>query len=130
VGQEITLFYSAEEAWFWFIAAHQAGRDGARIRANEGVYKRPCEPSDILKICERLHRHRRLDMNHFRVMKHYGMRMVAPDDTHAREMLASRLWCEAMEILEEVLIAKDIVYPKLSAEIIDFELKRQAVQSW
>jgi len=126
----VTLFHSAEEAWFWFIAATQATKDGARIRANEGLYKRPCEPSDILKICERLRRHRRLDMNHFRVMRHYGLRMVAPDSTHAREVFASRLWDDAMEILEEVLIAKDIVMPKISAEIIDFNMRRQGVPSW
>jgi hypothetical protein len=87
----ITLFDTAEEAWFWFMASYDARQAGARIKANEGLYKRPCEPSDILKICERLRRHRRLDMNHFRVLRHYGQRMIAPDPTRVKEVLSSRL---------------------------------------
>lgn len=127
----ITLFASAEEAWFWFIQAQKARQSGAKISANQGTIIRPCEPADILKILHRLQRHRRLDMNHFRVMRHYGDRMLAPDPYHAREMTASSLWGEAMEILEDVLIAKDIVMPRLPCEIIDFNAKRQeASRTW
>ncbi len=130
MGEEITLFDSVEDAWFWFIQANDARQDGARIAANLGVYKRPCEPSDILKILERLRRHRRLDMHHFRVLRHYGERMVAPDKTRSREVLAARLWAEAMDVLNDVFIAKDIVRPNLSAEIINFQMKREAMQQW
>lgn len=130
IGDEITLFKDAEEAWFWFIQAYDARQDGARITAHQGLYKRPCEPSDILKICERLRRHRRLDMNHFRIMRHYGQRMMAPDPSITKERFAHRLWIEAMDILGEVLVAKDICYPSLSAEIIDFKMKQEAMQSW
>ena len=128
--EDITLFDSAEEAWFWFMQANNARQDGARIVANLGLYKRPCEPSDILKILERLRRHRRLDMHHFRVMRHYGERMMAPDPTRPREAMAARLWAEAMDILGDVLIAKDIVRPNLSAEIIYFHARREAMQQW
>ena len=127
---EIIPFYSAEEAWFWFIQANSARLDGARVTANQGLYKRPCEPNDILKILERLQRHRRLSMHHFRVMKYYGDRMLAPDPERVREVIASGLWCEAMEILEEVLIKKGIVRTRLSAEIIDFQSRRQVAASW
>jgi len=128
--QEITLFQDVEEAWFWFMQAYDARQDGARIIANQGLYKRPCEPSDILKICERLRRHRRLDMNHFRIMRHYGQRQLAPDPTRLKEKTSFRIWFEAMKILGDVLVAKDICYPSLSAEIIDFTLRREAIQSW
>ncbi len=127
---EITLFQNTEEAWFWFIQAYDARQSGARITANLGLYKRPCEPSDILKICERLRRHRRLDMNHFRVMRHYGQRMIAPDASRPNEAMSARLWDEAMDILGDVLIAKKIVYPFMSAEIINFSDHREAMQSW
>jgi hypothetical protein len=130
MGEEITLFDSAEEAWFWFMQANGARQDGARIAANLGLYKRPCEPSDILKILERLRRHRRLDMHHFRVMRHYGDRMIAPEPDRPREAIAARLWAEAMDILNDVLIAKDIVRPNLSAEIIHFQSRREAMQQW
>lgn len=130
MGVNITLFTSAEEAWFWFMQANKARQDGARQSANQGDVIRPCEPSDIFKILERLRRHRRLDMHHFRVMRHYGDRMVAPDPYHAREWHASTLWREAMHVLGDVLIAKDIVLPSLSAEIIDFQQRREAMSSW
>ncbi len=128
----ITLFDNAEEAWFWFINATTARESGAKIRANEGLYKRPCEPSDIMKILERLHRHRRLDMHHFRVLKHYGLRMIAPDITRAREVLAARLWNEAMDILSDVFISKGIIERSFGAEIIDFPIQNHAMeaQAW
>jgi len=125
-----TPFTNAEEAWFWFIQATKARADGARISANQGAVIRPCDPDDIMKILERLHRHRRLDMNHFRVMNHYGKRMIAPDPYHARESYSALIWKDAMAILSEILIAKNIVLPSLSAEIIDFQTKREAVPSW
>ena len=130
MADNITPFESAEEAWFWFIQATHAKQDGARVRANEGLYKRPCEPTDIFKIIERLHRHRRLTMHHFRILRHYGVRLMAPDITRAKEVLASRMWDEAMEILTEVFISKKIVQRSFSAEIIDFQKKREAVHSW
>jgi len=130
VDTNITLFESAEEAWFWFMQANDARQSGARISANLGLYKRPCEPSDILKILERLRRHRRLDMNHFRILRHYGERMIAPDNIRPREIMAARLWGEAMEILHDVFVAKDIVMPSLSAEIIHFQTRKEAMQSW
>lgn len=130
MGINVTLFSSAEEAWFWFMLSNKARQSGAKQSANQGDVIRPCEPTDILKILERLRRHRRLNMNHFRVMRHYGDRMLAPDPDHAKEWHSSQLWNEAMDILEDVLIAKDIVIPKLSAEIIDFQMRREAVPTW
>ena len=130
MNSNITLFDSAEEVWFWFIAANEARRDGAKIVANQGLYKRPCEPSDVLKICERLYRHRRLDINHFRVLRHYGLRAISPDGDRPKEVLSFRLWGEAMDILEDVFISKGIVYPRLSAEVINFQERREAMLSW
>jgi hypothetical protein len=127
---DITPFYSAEEAWFWFIQANSARQTGARVVANAGLYRRPCEPSDIFKIIERLRRHRRLDMHHFRVMKHYGERLMAPDSSRAREHIASNLWGEAMEILEEVLINKGIVKGALPTNVINFKERQEAMQTW
>ena len=130
MADEVTLFQSAEEAWFWFIASYDARHEGARIRANEGLYRRPCEPSDILKICERLRRHRRLDMHHFRVLRHYGQRMIAPDPTRAKEVLSARLWEEAMDILNDVFVAKGIVHPFPTAQVIDFQSRMEVAQPW
>lgn len=132
MDHKITPFQTAEEAWFWFMQANQARNDGARMSANAGLVIRPCMPDDILKILTRLHRNRQLDMNHFRVLRHYGQRMMAPDKHRGTEHLAWRLWTDALHIIGEVLIAKDIMRPSLSAEIISFQ-ERKAAQggmSW
>ncbi len=101
-------FESAEEAWFWFIQAQQARSEGASP-ADGSLYPRPCEPIDILKILDRLYRHRRLLRDHLLVLRHYGRRTMAPDPHRVKEMRAHRLWHEALERIEEVLVCKGIV---------------------
>ena len=108
-GLRVESFLNAEEAWFWFIAAMKAREDGARIVAGMGHVPRPCEPVDIYKAVERLYRNRRLLIDHIKILRHYGRRGVAPDQYYAREMIAHRLWREALQILEISLKAKGIV---------------------
>jgi hypothetical protein len=104
-----TPFENAEEAWFWFMLAQQAKNDGARAIAGQALIPRACEPNDILAIVSRLHRQRRLLMDHLRVLRHYGLRRMAPDPRRPREARSWCLWYEAMERLEPVFIAKGIV---------------------
>ncbi|MCB1782396.1 MAG: hypothetical protein KDI13_00220 [Alphaproteobacteria bacterium] len=102
-------FDNVEEAWFWFIAAQGARNDGARFVAGMGRMPRPCEPLDILKTLDRLHRNRVLKMDHLLVLRHYGRRNMPPDPRRIKEMHAYRLWREAMERLEPPLQKKGIV---------------------
>lgn len=102
-------FQDAQEAWFWFISAQQARNDGARFVAGSGAYPRPCEPLDILKVLDRLYRHRRLTRDHFLVMRHYGRRYIAPDPRRVKEVRAFKLWNEAMSRFGEALQAKGII---------------------
>lgn len=102
-------FDSAQEAWFWFVSAQAAKNDGARFVSGAGLYPRPCEPIDILKVLDRLHRNRRLVRDHLLVLRHYGRRHLAPDPTRVKENRAHHLWHEALERIEEVLITKGIV---------------------
>jgi len=104
-----TPFENAEEAWFWFMAANDAKNDGAKFVAGAGLYKRPCEPIDILKVLDRLHRNRRLHRDHLLVLRHYGRRHVAPDPFRAKEKRAHHLWSQALERIEETLVKKGIV---------------------
>lgn len=104
-----TPFTSAEEVWFWFIAAQEARNDGARFSAGAGLLSRPCEPIDILKILDRLYRNRRLLRDHLLVLRHYGRRYMAPDARRIKEVRAASLWNEAMERIESVLEDKGIV---------------------
>ena len=102
-------FDSAEEAWFWFIAAYQARLDGAQIRAGMAKVPRPCEPIDIIRLVDRLYRQRMLLIEHMRVLLHYGKRHHAPDGRRPRETKAEILWQQAMEVLEYNFRAKGIV---------------------
>lgn len=108
-GPHTVPFESAEEAWFWFIQAQQARNDGARFTAGLGLYPRPCEPADILKVLDRLHRNRRLLMEHLLVLRHYGRRKMPPDPQRPKEMRAHTIWKEALERLEPALESKGIV---------------------
>ena len=107
--EETHPFETVEDAWFWFIDANEARNDGARIMAGAGLYIRPCEANDILNILNRLHRNRRLLMDHLRVLRFYGLKGMSPDPYTRREISASKLWDEAMDILEEIFISKGIV---------------------
>ena len=109
VLKDTTPFENAAEAWFWFMAAQDAKNDGAKFTAGAGLYKRPCEPVDILKVLDRLHRNRRLHRDHLLVLRHYGRRHMAPDPFRDKEKRSHYLWKEALERIEGVLVAKGIV---------------------
>ena len=106
---ETIPFSSAEEAWFWFIQAQQAREDGARFKVGAGLYPRPCEPIDILKVLDRLYRKRRITIDHALVLRHYGRRMMPPDRHRVKEMRAYGLWTEALGWMEMILVDKGIV---------------------
>lgn len=105
-------FDTVEEAWFWFIQAQQARNDGARFVMGAGLFPRPCEPTDILRIVDRLYRKRRLLMDHILVLRHYGRRMLPPDPHRIKEGRAYSLWKEALARIEPVLESKGIISRK------------------
>jgi hypothetical protein len=102
-------FASAEEAWFWTMAALTARRDGARITAGKGIALRPCEPDDVIKCLDRLYRQRRIEIAHARIMRIWGERGTAPNPRHTSERGDHRLWAEAVSRLEWPLRVKGIV---------------------
>ena len=109
----VTLFSDAEEAWFWFVRTYMARAGGAKFTAGEGDCVRPCEAIDILKIVDRLYRNCRLSRDQIYVMRHYGIRNMAPDKYHPKEQKSFYLWTEAMEILGEILEDKGIIERKI-----------------
>lgn len=102
-------FESAQDLWFWFIAAQQARNEGARYVSGMGTIARPCEPVDILKILDTLYRKRQLVRDHLLVMRYYGRRHLAPDPNRAKEKRAHRIWIEAFERLEPILEQKGLI---------------------
>ncbi|WP_372616896.1 hypothetical protein [Falsiroseomonas sp.] len=120
-------FASAEEAWFWTMAALIARREGARLSAARGSVIRPCEPDDVVKCLDRLYRQRRIELQHARIMRIWGERGSAPSPRYPSERGDARLWREAMERLDFPLRQKGIVAgvargmtPTEGAEIIPF----------
>lgn len=108
---ETVPFESAEEAWFWFIQAHGARCEGARLTMGMAAVPRPCEPVDILKVVDRLYRQRRLLRDHLHVLAHYGRRLMEPDPRRPKEQRACALWREAMDLMTPLLRAKGIIAP-------------------
>jgi len=108
-GIDSTPFETAEELWFWFIAAQAARNDGARYVSGASVMRRPCEPVDVLKILDDLYRKRRLVRDHLLVLRHYGRRYLSPDPNRAKEVRAYHLWTEALERMEPVLLRKGLI---------------------
>jgi hypothetical protein len=105
-------FESAAETWFWFIKAQEAKNEGARITSGLSLAPRPCEPTDILKILDGLYRNRRLVRDHLLVLRHYGRRQMSPDARRIKEVRAHKLWKEALERMEPILVRKGIVRVK------------------
>ena len=109
LGRSSEPFGSAEEAWFWTMAALVARREGARYTANQGRISRPCEPDDVVKCLDSLYRRRRVDLGHARVLRIWGERRVSPNPAIAHERCDWRLWREAIDRLDWLLRMKGIV---------------------
>ena len=101
-------FHSAEEAWFWTMAALKARHDGVRS-SNPGRINRPCEPDDVVKCLDTLYRRRRIDLVHARILRIWGERGCAPNPAYNSERGDWRLWREALDRLEWPLRVKGIV---------------------
>lgn len=112
--QQAEPFETAQELWIWFLKANEARKSGARYTAGLGSVMRPCEPIDILAIMDRLYRNRILTLDHFRVLRHYGERELAPDPNFPTERRAATLWDEAFEHLEPIFEQKKLIESKLS----------------
>ncbi len=106
---EAVPFETAEAAWFWFVQAQTARNEGAQIVAGAGNCVRPCEPVDIYRELDRLYRGRRLVIDHIKVLRHYGMRLLSPDPRHPKEARAYTIWIEALDRLGDALKSKGIV---------------------
>ena len=102
-------FRSAEEAWFWTMAALAARRDGARFSANLGRLSRPCEPDDVVKCLDGLYSRRRIGLDHARVLRVWGDRQISPNPSCVGESRDWCLWREALGRLEWPLRVKGIV---------------------
>ncbi len=106
-GVRAEPFGSAEQAWFWTLAALAARREGSHT-GGPGI-PRPCEPDDVVKCLDQLYRRRRIDLVHARILRIWGERGTAPNPAYPLERSDSRLWREALDRLEWSLRVKGIV---------------------
>lgn len=101
-------FETAEQAWFWFIRAQKARRDGQRFDGGGGMV-RPCEADDIYLVALNLVRAGVLRVMHLRTLLDFGGRERAPDARVRVESAAARLWDEALDRMTTVLRRKGIL---------------------
>ena len=106
-GRNEVPFQTAEQAWYWTMATLAARRDGSRGGARQVA--RPCDPDDVIRCLDRLYRHRRIDLQHARVLRVWGERQRAPDAQYASERRDSVIWNEALARLDWPLRMKGIV---------------------
>ncbi len=106
--QAAQCFQSAEEAWFWFIRAQRARREGLR-HAGSGLMVRPCESDDVYLAAVHLMRAGVIGKAHLRVLLTYGGKDRPPDPRVRDEAWAARLWDEALDRMTTVLRRKGIV---------------------
>jgi hypothetical protein len=101
-------FSSPAAAWFWAMRGLQARRDGAAWGVSN---KAPAgaEIDDVVKVLDRLYRQRRITLEHARILRIYGERGTAPNESATAERNDARLWREAMERMELPLQCKGIV---------------------
>ena len=107
-------FNTAEDAWFWTIAALDARRHGAKSRP-AGVAPRPCDPDDVVKCLDQLYRQRRIDLVHAAVLHRWGVLSYAPRQSVPSERADAILWREAMDRLGAALRAKGVVVQREKA---------------
>lgn len=105
----IQPFHSAEEAWFWTMAALKARREGSRSIVDTGKVSRPCSPDDVVRCLDTLYRRRRIDLVHARILRIWGERQIAPNPGIGSERCDWRLWREALDRLDWPLRVKGIV---------------------
>ncbi len=118
---EVTLFASAEQAWFWFVRCQAARIDGARVVADIGAVTRPCDPDDIYNAVTRLWRGGVIGQAHLQVLEYYGLVERLPDRRVAAESRKADLWDEAMLALRDVLVRRGIVDPDGAEAVPDSE---------
>lgn len=104
-----TPFTDGEEAFFYMVTCQKYKSEGARVSGGHGLYQRPAHPDDIRIVIERLYRNRELTIDHINILKHYGVRMLRPDDGRDKEKRAAMLWDEAMQIIGDALKKKGVV---------------------
>ena len=101
-------FGDAAQAWFWTLGALAARRDGTSRGGGTGI-RRPCDPDDVIRALDLLHRRGGIDLSHARVLRRWGERGRSPESSREAEQADALLWSEALERLEGLLRAKGIV---------------------
>ncbi len=107
-------FADAAEAWFWTLNALAARHGGSNSGGGGRGLPRPCDPDDVIRALDLLHRRGGIGLDHARVLRHWGERGVVPNPASPRQRAEAALWAEAMERLEGLLRAKGIVGREIS----------------
>lgn len=100
----VAHYRDAEDAFFAMVDRQR--HEGCRTA---GGPHRPGSGLDTQKIIERLHRERKISMDHILVLRHYGVRGMRPDPDRVKEARAAALWKEVMDLLQPELKQKGMI---------------------
>ncbi len=107
--ENIALFHSAEEAWFWYVRCQKLRWEGANIERASGGMQRPCEPDDMFRwLCD-CYNARRVGARHLEVLGTYGIYERPPNPHHRSEILDDLFWRVGMAEFEDYLKTRGVV---------------------
>jgi hypothetical protein len=99
-------FGTAEQAWYWTMAALLRRQDGGGIG---GDRRWICTPDDILTALDELYRDMKISPSQAAILRDYGKQMGPPQPRTEHYAL----WRDAMVKLQGKLIALGIVVPRV-----------------
>ena len=99
-NQEVILFISIEELWFWCCKGQLVRESGDKFLKKNQITIRPCSIDDIFKILVRLRFSGKFSKKEVEVLKKYGKKFCPPDFYKFTEREDCLLWEKSLKKLE------------------------------
>ncbi len=106
LNQEVALFQSVEEVWFWCCKGQLIRESGSRFVKKTSISIRPCSIDDVVRIIVKLKFSGKISQLQVDVLYKYGNRFCPPDQYDSKEKKDSCLWEDAMDFLEKECLKK------------------------
>ncbi len=109
LNQEVLLFQSVEEVWFWCCKGQLIRESGNRFVKKTSISIRPCSIDDIVRIIVKLKFSGKISQPQVDILYKYGNRFCPPDKYNFEEEKDCSLWENAMNFLEKECLKKNFL---------------------
>ena len=107
--QEVTLFDSVEEVWFWCCKGQLMRESGCQFMRKTSSVLRPCHIDDIFKMLIKLRFSGKISKQHIDILEKYGNRFCSPDENILEEKSDCLFWEEGLSYLEQACFRKKLI---------------------